>query len=65
MKDVHAVFKLLSEYDLRLKESKCALFLESCEFLGHTVSANGLAVEKGKIEAVETWPQPTCVNEVQ
>ncbi len=65
VKDVHAVFQLLHQYDLRLKESKCALFLQSCEFLGHTVSASGLAVEKGKVEAVEKWPQPACVNEVQ
>ncbi len=29
------------------------------------MSASGLAVEKGKVEAVEKWPQPACVNEVQ
>ncbi len=64
VKDVTAVFEILNKHDLRLKESKCALFLESCDFLGHTISASGLAVEKGKVEAVEKWPQPACVNEV-
>jgi hypothetical protein len=64
VRDVHSVFQLLEKHDLRLKESKCALFLDSCEFLGHTVSASGLAVEKGKVEVVEKWPQPTCVNEI-
>ncbi len=63
--DIHKVFSILDKYNLRLKESKCALFLESVEFLGHTISASGLAVEKGKVEVVEKWPQPTCVNEVQ
>lgn len=64
VQDVHEVFKILDKHNLRLKESKCALFLESCEFLGHTISASGLAVEKGKVEVVEKWPQPTCINEV-
>jgi hypothetical protein len=59
---VHSVFCLLEKHNIR---SKCALFLDSCEFLGHTVSASGLAVETGKVEVVEKWPQPTCLNEVQ
>jgi hypothetical protein len=64
VQDVHSVFKILDKHNLRLKESKCALFLETVEFLGHTISASGLAVEEGKVEVVEKWSQPTCVNEV-
>lgn len=59
------MFEILDKYKLHLSDSKCALFLESIEFLGHTISASGLAVEEGKVEVVEKWPQPTCVNEVQ
>ncbi len=58
------MFAILDKHNLRLKESKCALFLDSVEFLGHTISASGLAVEEGKVEVVEKWPQPTCLNEV-
>ncbi len=45
VKDLHSVVSLLAEHDLHLKESKCALFLETVEFLGHTISAKGLEVE--------------------
>ena len=38
---------------MKLKESKCALFLEYVEFLGLKMSARGIEVEHGKIEAVE------------
>ena len=58
------VFDLLQQHDLHVKESKCALFLESCEFLGHVVSARGISVEQGKVDAVEKWAVPTCVKEV-
>ena len=33
------VFGLLAKYKLYLKESKCSLFLERVNFLGHVVSA--------------------------
>ena len=64
IRDLHSVFQILEKHKLHLKESKCALFLNSVEFLGHTITADGLAVEKGKVEAVEKWPQPACINEV-
>ena len=63
--DLHTVFKRLDECNLRLKESKCALYMESVEFLGHTISAEGVSVEPGKVAAVDQWPTPTTVNEVQ
>jgi hypothetical protein len=33
--------------------------------LGHVISADGVAVETGKTDAIKKWPTPTCVNEVQ
>ncbi len=39
------VFALLSKNKLFLKDSKCHLFLERVNFLGHVVSANGVSVE--------------------
>ena len=54
--DLKTVFARLDECNLRLKESKCSLFLQSVEFLGHTISADGVSVESGKIAAVDSWP---------
>ena len=58
------VFSLLSQNKLFLKESKCHLFLEKVNFLGHVVSSSGVAVEQGKVDAIKQWPTPTNVNEV-
>jgi hypothetical protein len=43
------VFSILAENKLYLKDSKCHLFLEKVNFLGHVVSAEGVAVESGKV----------------
>ena len=61
---LHEVFKLLKDNNLYIKESKCALFLEHVEFLGHVISADGVSVEQGKTDAIKAWPVPTTVNEV-
>lgn len=49
IKDLDSVVQILAEHGLHLKESKCALFLESVEFLGHTISSKGVSVEQGKV----------------
>ena len=46
------VFSILQKYKLYIKESKCHLFLEKVNFLGHVVDRNGLSLESGKVEAV-------------
>ncbi len=40
---------MLSKNKLYLKASKCHLFLEEVNFLGHVVSARGVAMEAGKV----------------
>ena len=34
-------------------------------YLGHVSSAERVATEEGKIEAIKNWPTPTNVTEVQ
>ena len=63
-KDLAKVFSILEKNNLHLKESKCSLFLESVEFLGHKVSSKGISMEEGKVEVVKNWNQPTNVNEI-
>lgn len=43
------VFGILSKNKLFLKDSKCHLFLERVNFLGHVVSAKGVEMESGKV----------------
>ena len=59
------VFRRLAHYSLYVKEKKCALFLRQVEFLGHIVTAEGIRVQSGKIDAVKDWPQPRTVTELQ
>ena len=52
------VFSKLQKNKLYIKESKCHLFLEKVNFLGHVVSKDGLYLESGKVDAVKKWPVP-------
>ena len=61
---VKAVFERLAAKNWHVKEKKCALFLPEVEFLGHVVSAAGVKVAVDKVDAVASWPTPTCVREV-
>ena len=56
------VFALLEKHKLYLKASKCHLFLESVDFLGHIISSKGVSMEPGKLDAVRNWPVPENVN---
>ena len=61
---VKVVFEHLAAKKWHVKEKKCALFLPEVEFLGHVVSAAGVKVAVDKVDAVASWPTPTCVREV-
>ena len=61
---VKAVFECLAAKNWHVKENKCALFLPEVEFLGHVVLAEGVKVTVDKVDAVSSWPTPTCVWEV-
>ena len=60
-----AVFRKLEEASLKLKPSKCELFWRKLAYLGHVISAEGVATNESKIEAIKNWPTPTNVTEVQ
>ena len=60
-----AVFWKLEEAGLKLKPSKLELFQRQLAYLGHVISAKGVATDEGKIEAIKNWLTPTTVMEVQ
>jgi hypothetical protein len=59
------VLTCLREHQLYAKFSKCAFWLEEIQFLGHVLSANGIAVDPGKIKDILEWKPPTTVNQVR
>ena len=50
---------------LKLKPAKCELLQQQVKYLGHVVSAQGVATDPEKVEAVKDWKTPTCVSEVR
>ena len=60
-----AVFWKLEKAGLKLKPSKCELFWRQLAYLGHVISAKGVATDEGIIEAIKNWPTPTTVTEVR
>jgi len=62
---VRAVLERLRQQQLYAKLSKCELFRDEVEFLGHRIGVNGLAVMNDKVEAVRDWPVPRNVTDVR
>ena len=52
---LEVVFRKLEEAGLKLKPSKCELFQRQLAYLGHVISAKGVATDEGKIEAIKNW----------
>ena len=49
---LEAVLKRLGKFGLKLKPSKCKLFLNEIPFLGHIVSDKGVAPDPSKVKSV-------------
>ena len=62
---LQAVFNRMTHANLLLKASKCQLFRESVQFLGHVISSHGIAADPLKISTVRNWPRPTNLNELR
>jgi hypothetical protein len=50
---------------LKLQPAKCQLFQREIEYLGHMVSAKGIAPVPGYVQVVKDWPMPTNWSEVR
>jgi hypothetical protein len=56
------VFQALCENKLALKRAKCSFGAEKVAYLGHVISAEGVAMDPSKVEAVEAWPPPRILR---
>jgi hypothetical protein len=62
---VREVLRRLQRHGLYAKESKCEFHRTSVQFLGMVVSEKGLEMCKDKVQAIQEWPIPKTVKEVQ
>jgi hypothetical protein len=58
------VLTRLREHQLYAKFSKCAFWQEEIQFLGHVLSAKGIAVDPSKVKDILEWKPPTTVHQV-
>jgi hypothetical protein len=62
---LRVVLGKLRAHKLYAKFSKCEFWLEKISFLGHILTAEGVAVDPEKVETVSNWRQPTNVSEIR
>nr|CAI44662.1 OSJNBa0061C06.18 [Oryza sativa Japonica Group] len=55
----------LREHQLYAKFSKCEFWLSEVKFLGHVISAGGVAIDPSNVESVTNWKQPKTVSEIR
>jgi hypothetical protein len=59
------VLTRLREHQLYAKFNKCAFWLEEIQFLGHVLSAKGIAVDASKVKDIQEWKPPTTIHQVR
>jgi len=63
--NLQAVFERLRKVGLKLQPRKCQLLQQRVTYLGHVVSAQGIAPDVEKTRRVNQWPTPQSPKEVQ
>ncbi|GMF43140.1 unnamed protein product [Phytophthora fragariaefolia] len=59
------VFERLRQYDVTLNASKCKILRESVDYLGFTLTANGIQPQKKKTEAIQQIAEPRNKKELR
>ena len=58
------ILQELQEHQLFAKFSKCDLFKDKIQYLGHVVTKEGISVDPEKIKAIEDWPVLKDITDV-
>ncbi|XP_003369138.1 retrovirus-related Pol polyprotein from transposon 17.6 [Trichinella spiralis] len=59
------VLHRLQSVGLEIRPNKCQMMRRSVRYLGHFVTQHGMGTDLEKTAAVQEWPRPRCVKEVQ
>ena len=62
---VKTVLKILLNNHLFCKLDKCSFATSSINFLGYSISNLGVSMDPVKTSAIQTWPTPTNIKELQ
>ena len=59
------VLSRLKDAGLTLRGHKCKIGLTKVHYLGHVFRTEGMAPDRGKVQAVKDWPVPSDASEVR
>jgi transposase InsO family protein len=62
---IFEVLEILKNNRLILNLNKCVFEVDSVDFLGYDLSAKGIKMQENKISAVQGFPAPKCVKDLQ
>ena len=62
---LEAVMKRIASSGLKLNKKKCHIRQKSINFLGHKISADGIAANAEKVKAIQQMKEPTNVTELR
>jgi hypothetical protein len=62
---LRVILQRLRDHQLYAKFSKCAFWLREVLFLGHVISAEGIAVDPNKVHKVLDWRSPKSVTQIR
>ncbi len=65
LEHLSSVFDRLKLANLKVKPTKCCVCLNKLEFLGHTISENGIEVQRSKIDKVLQFERPETLKQLQ
>lgn len=65
LKHLSQVLQLMRINQLYAKQSKCVFSAWSVEYLGHVISAQGVATDPTKIQAMQDWPIPRTIKQLR
>lgn len=64
-KDLQSVWDKLHEARLTINLKKSRFCLQEIKFLGHIVTGQGISADPDKVKAIQSYPVPTNLKEVQ
>jgi len=65
MEHVKTVLEKLHHAKLRLRLKKCEFHVQETDFLGHRITYEGIQTDYNKVQAIQEWPVPTNLRELQ
>ena len=65
LENLRKVLERSQEKNLVLNWEKCHFMVTQGIVLGHTVSKNGIEVDKAKVELISNLPTPKCVRDIR